>query len=427
MQGAPFETSNPQSPVHPSSAAPAPISNRVHAWTVFTAALRLGLTSFGGPVAHIGYFRVYYVVRRQWLSDSEFADYTALCQFLPGPSSSQLGMAIGLRKAGLLGALAAWLGFTLPSALLMLLFAFGVGASESSLSGVLHGLELAAVAVVAQAIFSMGRSLAPDRNRFTMAAATAACALLFPGIGGQLAPLAVCAVIGVVWFRTSSSGTKQDTAYEEPPGLMRRFGMRIAAASLVLFAALLVLLPWWTSQTNSPAVSIADTSYRAGALVFGGGHVVLPMLEQGTVHDGPNGLTADQFMAGYAAAQAVPGPLFTFAAYIGASMASGLKAVGLAAVALAAIFLPSLLLITGAFPLWNRLRNHSAARGALTAVNAAVVGLLLAAFYDPVWKTAVREPLDFVVALGAFAALQWWNRPAWQVVAVAAAVGALLW
>ncbi|GGF89902.1 chromate efflux transporter [Paenibacillus abyssi] len=390
---------------------------------VFLTALKLGLTSFGGPVAHIGYFRDEYVNRRKWISESSFADLVALCQFLPGPASSQLGMAIGIRRAGLGGALAAWLGFTLPSALVMILFALWVGAADLSSAGWLQGLKLVAVAVVAQAVWSMAVTLAPDRIRATMALFAAGWASLMPGPAGQLLPLLLCGAAAVLWLKPTAAAAR--AADDREHGLP--FGRRLAAAALAVFAILLIVLPIAAKlMPSSPAVSIMDSSYRAGSLVFGGGHVVLPMLEKEVVHGGEHGISADRFMAGYGAAQAVPGPLFTFAAYIGASIGEGWHGIMLAAAALLAIFLPSFLLLVGALPFWQGLQHNQKARLALMGVNAAVVGILLAALYNPVWTSTVHTAHDFTIVLVAFLMLQIWKCQPWQVVLIAAAAGFII-
>lgn len=385
-------------------------------------ALKLGLTSFGGPVAHIGYFRETYVRRKRWLDESAFADLTAMCQFLPGPASSQLGMAIAMRRAGIPGALAAWAGFTLPSAVLMVLFAYGFAAVNESASGLIHGLQLAAVAVVAQAVWSMGRTLIPDLARACMALVTAAAVLAFPGTAGQLVPLALCGVVGWVLLRSPTAGERRPQDQQDPSAVPVSRKFRFApVAFLSLFGLLLFLLPWLEQMTQAPLARIADIGYRAGSLVFGGGHVVLPMLEHESVKAGL--LDERQFMAGYGAAQAVPGPLFTFAAFVGAASSHGLTGIVRAAAMLAAVFLPSFLLVAGVMPYWERLRNNRSARAVLAGVNASVVGLLGAALYDPVWTSAVHHPADIAVACAAFAALFYKKIPPLLIVAACAAAG----
>lgn len=377
-------------------------------------ALKLGLTSFGGPIAHIGYFRREYVARKGWLTDEDFAELTALCQFLPGPASSQLGIAIGIRRAGIPGGLAAWLGFTLPSAILLILFALSMNNNDFADAGWLHGLKLAAVAVVAQAVWSMGRALAPDRPRMTMAVFTAGIALLWPGSLGQILPLVICGIIGAYFIKPNAIEAK-------PSSLDSGVKPLLAACCLVLFAVLLVVLPLLASWHPNVNLRLADIGYRAGSLVFGGGHVVLPMLHAATV---PLGFaTEQQFLAGYGAAQAVPGPLFTFSAFIGAISAPGAEGVARAFVMLTFIFLPSFLLVAGALPFWNRLRSHSRTRAAVAGVNAAVVGILLAALYSPVFTSSVIEAKDFVFVLIGFVLLTSWRCPPWLVVLLAAVCG----
>ncbi|MFD0670250.1 chromate efflux transporter [Cohnella sp. GCM10027633] len=377
------------------------------------AALKLGLTSFGGPIAHIGYFRREYVERRRWLTDDSFAELTALCQFLPGPASSQLGIAIGIRRAGMLGGLAAWLGFTLPSALLLVLFAVALNGSDYSDAGWLHGLKLAAVAVVAQALWSMGRALAPDRPRIAMAALTASIALVWPGAFGQVVPLLLSGIVGAMLLKPELAGNAES--------FHAGFKKRTAIVCLVLFAGLLVLLPLLASWHDNVKLQLADIGYRAGSLVFGGGHVVLPMLHEETV---PSDIVSEQqFLAGYGAAQAVPGPLFTFAAYIGAASAPGAEGIARAGVLLIFIFLPSFLLVAGVLPFWTRLRAHGRTRAAVAGVNAAVVGLLLAALYTPVFSGTVKAPTDFVFVLIGFVLLASWRCPPWLIVLFAAVFG----
>jgi chromate transporter len=406
---------------------------------VFAAALRLGLTSFGGPVAHIGYFRAEYVQRRGWVDEATYADLVALCQFLPGPASSKVGIALGILRAGLLGGLAAWIGFTLPSALALTLFAFGVGAlggadpSASSgpalsagsglAAGILHGLKVVAVAVVAQAVWAMWRNLAPDRERATIALLAAAAAVTWPSALGQLATIAVAAVVGRLVLTRVGSVTPESvssvSSVSTPP-VRVPFGRRTALAAWAMFFGLLLLLPLARAATGSQAVAVLDTFYRVGSLVFGGGHVILPLLQAEVVP--PGWVTTEQFVAGYGAAQAVPGPLFTFSAYLGATLGGWSYAL----LALVAIFVPSFLLVVGSLPFWDALRARPAFQDALRGVNAAVVGLLLAALYQPVWTSAVRGPADFVLALLALGLLALWRVPPWLVVLLAAGAGALL-
>ncbi len=384
-------------------------------WEIFLVAGRLGLTSFGGPIAHIGYFREEYVVRRKWLDEGTFAELIALCQFLPGPASSQLGMAVGIRRGGLLGGFAAWLGFTLPSALALILFAYGVqelGAQESA--DWLHGLKIVAVAVVALALWGMGRTLTPDRTRITIAVVAAAALLLSGGIAAQLLVIAGGAVLGLIVLKPPEPRADGD--------VVSNGGMRAAAVLLIAFLVLLAALPLASRLTENLAVDVVDSFYRTGSLVFGGGHVVLPLIEAEVVP--PGWVTSDEFLAGYGAAQAVPGPLFTFSAYLGASVDRLTPAWGGGLLALAAIFAPSFLLVPGVLPFWERLRGVARVRQALMGVNAAVVGLLLAALYDPLWTSAIETPADFAVAAAAFALLAFWKAPPWLVVVVTAIAGA---
>ncbi len=380
---------------------------------VFAAFLKLGLTSFGGPVAHLGYFRNEFVERRKWLDEQSYADLVALCQFLPGPASSQVGISIGLLRAGYLGALAAWTAFTLPSALALVLFAYGLSASGNVLgSGWLHGLKVAAVAVVALAILGMARTLTPDRARASLAVLALAIALSIPSAWGQIGAILVGAVIGAAFLRAE--------APMAPASLKLSASRASGAIALSIFAALLAGLPILAAATGEQNIRLFDTFYRVGSLVFGGGHVVLPLLQAEVV---PSGwISNDAFMAGYGAAQAVPGPLFTFSAYLGAII-GGWKT---AAVCLVAIFLPSFLLLIGILPFWESLRRRQTAQAVLRGVNAAVVGLLLAAFYTPVWTSAISTKADFGLAAFAFLLLFLWRTPPWLVVILCAAGGQLL-
>ncbi len=381
---------------------------------VFLAFLRLGLTSFGGPVAHIGYFREEFVTRRRWLDEAAYADLVALCQFLPGPASSQVGFAIGLIRAGLAGAAAAWLGFTTPSALALILFGYGVDTWRGLLdAGWLHGLKIVAVAVVAQAVWGMARSLTPDRNRITLAVAAAILTLAWPGSFGQLGAIAIGALIG--WRFFASGG-----AVEPPPPLPLTVGKGLAITSLILFFALLVGLPLLADAAPSHALDLFHSFYRTGSLVFGGGHVVLPLLQSAVVP--PGWIGNDAFLAGYGAAQAVPGPLFTFAAYLGTVMQPAPSGWLGGLLCLVAIYLPSFLLVIGALPFWHGLRRGRGVQAALRGVNAAVVGLLLAALYQPVWTSAIGAPADFALGLAAFILLVFWQVPPWLVV-LATALG----
>lgn len=383
---------------------------------VFLAFLRLGLTSFGGPIAHIGYYRTELVERRKWLSEDAFADIVALCQFLPGPASSQTGFAIGLMRAGPLGALAAWVAFTLPSALLLVLFAASAAALDNPVgNAVIHGLKIVAVAVVAQAVWGMARTLAPDRRRAGIALAAALVALLAHGATGQIGAIGIGAAAG--YFLCRNHGQKPEAAHFAP-SLSRRAG----AVLLVLFLVLLIALPVLAAIHPARDLDLFDGFYRAGALVFGGGHVVLPLLETVTV--APGLVTRDAFLAGYGAAQAIPGPLFAFAAYLGAIAGEG--SWFSASLALIAIFLPGLLLVAGTLPFWQALRIHDAARAAMHGTNAAVVGILGAALYDPLWTSAILAPVHFALALTGFVLLTVWRAPPVLVVALIAGASAAL-
>jgi chromate transporter len=383
---------------------------------VLAVATRLGLTSFGGPIAHLGYFRAEYVVRRRWLDEQTYADLVALCQFLPGPASSQVGIAVGIIRAGLLGGLAAWVGFTLPSAAALVAFGLGLQAVGVADAGWLHGLKVVAVAVVAQAVWGMARNLCPDRARATIAILAALATLAWPAALGQVAIIAIAGLAGWRLFAVPDT----PPARHRPVPVSARLGV----AALTLQAGLLVGLPLLRAAWPSQALAVVDSFFRAGSLVFGGGHVVLPLLQAEVVP--PGWVTNAQFVAGYGAAQAVPGPLFTFAAYLGAVMGPAPNGVAGAALALGAIFLPSFLLVVGVLPFWDALRGRPAAQAALRGVNAAVVGLLLAALYQPVWTSAIAGPADFGLALAAFGLLVLWKLPPWLVVVLAALGGAAL-
>ncbi|CUB06913.1 chromate efflux transporter [Tepidiphilus thermophilus] len=390
---------------------------RAGAWDVLFVFLRLGLTSFGGPIAHLGYFREEFVVRRGWLDEREYADLVALCQFLPGPASSQVGMALGYLRAGYGGALAAWLGFTLPSAVAMILFALGLTHYAQAVpAGVLHGLKVAAVAVVAQAVWGMARTLCPDARRVTLMTVAACCVALAPLAWVQVAVIAAAGVAGLALL----PGRELPLPEPLPIAVRRRTGL----FWLALFAALLMVLPLLAHLTENPTLTLVDAFYRAGALVFGGGHVVLPLLQAETV---PRGwVDAQTFLAGYGAAQAVPGPLFTFAAFLGAVREIPPAGWTGGLLALTAIFLPSFFLILGALPFWAKWRHLRHTQAALAGVNAAVVGLLLAALYQPVWTSAILRPQDFCLALVAFVALLFWRVPPWAVVGGCGFLGGVL-
>jgi chromate transporter len=392
----------------------AKLHRRASVYSVFKTFLKLGLTSFGGPIAHLGYFREEFVVRKKWMAEEVYADLVALCQFTPGPASSKVGIGIGLAQAGLPGALAAWLGFTLPSAVALLLFAYGIESfAADSGAGWLHGLKVVAVAVVAQAVWGMAKNLTPDAPRFTLAVAAAIITIIWPTSIGQLAAIVFGALVGYTLLRV-----KQDEPHV-PMGIS--LGKTAGVFSLTAFFSLLIGLPLIVSTYPSQPLALFDSFYRAGSLVFGGGHVVLPLLQSEVVP--PEWLSNDAFLAGYGAAQAVPGPLFTFAAYLGAMMGPEPNGWRGAALCTVAIFLPSFLLMIGVLPFWDHLRRLRALRSVLTGVNAAVVGLLLAALYSPVWTSAVLSAADFGLGLTAFALLVFWKVPPWLVVILSAVGG----
>jgi chromate transporter len=388
----------------------------VGVWAVFLVFLRLGLTSFGGPIAHLGYFRDEFVARRGWLSEGEYAELIALCQFLPGPASSQVGMAIGLSRAGIRGALAAWCGFTLPSALIMILLALGLTRWGAALpADALHGLKLVAVAVVAQAVWGMARMFCIDSVRVLLAVAAALLVLWWPQAWVQVGVIVLGAVAGLTLRRISSP--------RDGEGLTVSLSLRTGVAMLTLFLALLLLLPLVAQFASSSDLRVFDAFYRSGALVFGGGHVVLPLLQAEVVS--PGWIGADEFLSGYGAAQAMPGPLFTFSAFLGTAMSAGPGGWMGGLLCLVAIFLPSFLLVLGVLPFWSRLRGQRGVQAALAGVNAAVVGLLLAALYDPLWITAVRDWRDVAWVIAGVAALMWAKLPPWLVVLVMGLGGAM--
>ncbi len=389
---------------------------------VFLTFLRLGLTSFGGPVAHLAYFRAELVERRRWLGDARYSELLALCQFLPGPASSQLGMALGMTRAGLWGALAAWVGFTLPSAAALLLFAQTLSAHPAlAAAGWVHGLKVVAVAVVAQAVWAMARSLCPDRPRAALAMLAALLTLLAPVAAAQLVALLLCGLLGLWWLQDTGAGAGAPGAAAAIAAPAIAVSRSLAAFALVAFFALLVVLPLWATAMGSPGLSAMSSVYRAGALVFGGGHVVLPLLEASVV---PAGLVSQaDFLAGYGAAQAVPGPLFSFAAYLGALLPGAWHGAAGALLLLCAIFLPGFLLLLGTLPFWEVLRQRQGMRRAMAGVNAGVVGLLLSALYDPVWTGAIHSRADAALALAAWALLSLARLPPVWVVAFAAAAG----
>ena len=384
---------------------------------VFRVFLKLGLTSFGGPIAHLGYFREELVVRRKWIDEPSYVDLVALCQFLPGPASSQVGFSLGvLRGNGLLGGLAAWLGFTMPSALILLAFALGAAAFTGPLAdGFLHGLKLVAVAVVAQAVWGMTRTLTPDRARAMIALAAIVVVVIVAGSFGQIAAIALGAVAGLRLCRGEAAGLSGQLRFP----VSRRGG----AAALVVFAALFPIPLVIPGGGSHQAVALFEAFYRSGALVFGGGHVVLPLLQAQAV--APGWVTNETFLAGYGLAQAVPGPLFTFAAYLGAVMEPPPNGIAGAAIALIAIFLPGLLLAYGMLPFWDELRSRHAVQAAMRGANAAVVGILGLALYNPIWTSGVLTSRDFALAVGGFLLLTVWKAPPWVVVMLLAAAATL--
>lgn len=385
-------------------------SPRGNAAEVFGVFLKLGLTSFGGPVAHLGYFRNELVLRRRWIDEDGFADLVALCQFLPGPASSQTGFALGLLRGGPLGACLAWAAFTLPSAILLVLLALGAPAIDGPLGvALVHGLKIVAVAVVAQAVWGMAGSLAPDPTRAAIALASVMVVTLGGGASGQIAAIGLGGMAGLWLCRTG----QRPVVGRLHLGISRRAGM----VALALFALLLLVLPLLAGR--SQGIALFDAFYRSGALVFGGGHVVLPLLRAEVV--GPGWIDRDTFLAGYGAAQAVPGPLFTFAAWLGALMTLPPSGPAGAAIALVAVFLPGLLLLIGALPFWDALRTRPRAQAMMRGANAAVVGILGAALYDPVWTSAIKAPPDFALALAGFLSLAVWKFPPWSVVVICAA------
>lgn len=380
---------------------------------ILSTSIRLGLTSFGGPAAHLGYFRNEYVERKKWLDEKNYADLVALCQFLPGPASSQVGIAIGMLRGGYWGGIVSWIGFTFPSVMALILFALFLSGNNVLNEGWLHGLKIVAVAVVAQAVMGMGKSLAPDVPRITIAILASALTLLWPSAWGQILIIAAAGIIGIWLYRNAKGNSQgQDIQF----GLSRRIGM----AALILFFLLLFGTPILAALIPSLQLTLFDTFYRAGSIVFGGGHVVLPLLEKEVV---PTDLLSEgAFLAGYGAAQAVPGPLFTFSSYLGTAI-NGLKGGLLATIA---VFLPSFLLVAGVLPFWNIIRRNTKVQHALMGVNAAVVGILLAALYNPVWTSTIHTNADFVFALICFFLLVYRKIAPWIVVIGAAGIGQLL-
>jgi chromate transporter len=376
--------------------------------------LRLGVTCFGGPIAHIGYFRDEFVVRRHWIDERSYADLVGLCQFLPGPASSQVGFSIGLMRAGYRGGLAAWTGFTLPSAIALVLFAYGAGKLGGPVGiGLLHGLKLVAVAIVAQAVWGMAHTLCPDRERASIAVAAALIILFSTSSFSQIAAILLGGLAGLWLCRTAPPPTTGHVTV----AVSRTAGL----AALSVFFLLLAGLPVLRGFANSQGLALFEAFYRSGALVFGGGHVVLPLLREAFVT--PGWVGDDAFLAGYGAAQAVPGPLFTFAAYLGTVVTPSPHGLTGAMLGLIGIFLPGLLILMGTLPFWDTFRKRAGAQAVMCGVNAAVVGLLGAALYNPVWTSSVKTPGDFAIALVGFVLLTVWRAPPLVVVIVSALGG----
>ncbi|AUN99105.1 chromate transporter [Bacteriovorax stolpii] len=384
---------------------------------VFFTFLRLGLTSFGGPIAHLSYFHDEFVKKKKWIEEHSFADLVALCQFLPGPASSQLGIAIGLNQSGFLGALVAWIGFTLPSAILLIMF--GMGMTHFNLQShqnVLHGLKVAAVSVVAQAVYGMWKKLCPDKTRSLMAIASCACLLFFTAPFVPLIVLIVAGVFGAFFFQSTSQ--LPHLPFKE------KFGRKLGASCLIIFFSILLVSPFLRSVYQAPFLMLFDSFFRAGSLVFGGGHVVLPLLQAEVVT--PGWVSKDLFMAGYGLAQAIPGPLFAFTAYLGTVSSLSFNGWSGGLFCLSAAFLPSFLLIAGVLPFWEKLRTYDRMRKVLLGINASVVGILLAAFFHPVCSSAIFNLKDFLVALIGFILLEKWKAPSWGVVMLSALISLII-
>jgi chromate transporter len=413
-QVGPREGAAPEPAADKAAAADQRLGSPLEVLLVF---LKLGVSCFGGPIAHIGYFREEFVIRRRWLDEQAYVDLVALCQFLPGPASSQVGFSIGLMRAGYWGALAAWTGFTLPSAIALVLFAYGFGALNNPTgAGLLHGLKLVAVAIVAQAVWGMARTLCSDWQRASIAVATALIISFSTSSIAQIGVILFGAVAGLWLCR----GSKQVPTGRVVVPVSRTTGL----VALVIFIVLLAGLPILRSLQISPAVALFEAFYRSGALVFGGGHVVLPLLREAVVT--PGWVSDDAFLAGYGAAQAVPGPLFTFAAYLGAVVGPVPHGVAGAALGLFGIFLPGILILLGTLPFWESFRQRAGTQAMMRGVNAAVVGLLGAALYNPVWTSSVRTPGDFAIALLGFGLLILWRAPPLVVVVISAVGGIVL-
>lgn len=379
---------------------------------ILVVSTRLGFTSFGGPTAHLGYFHAEYVRKRKWMDEKSYADLVALSQFLPGPASSQVGIGIGVMRAGVLGGIVSFLGFTLPSVLALILFAGLLVRTDIGNAGWIHGLKLVAVAVVAHAIIGMAKNLTPDITRKTIALFALIGTLLWPSAWTQVGVILIAALVGFVVFKQHKEEESAKTSFP--------ITKRVSAICLLLFGGLLVLLPILRELTGSVWIAMIDSFYRSGSLVFGGGHVVLPLLEQEFV---PTGwISKESFLAGYGATQAVPGPLFTFAAYLGTVMKGWTGGL----VATFSVFLPAFLLILGALPFWDELRNNLKVKGAVMGVNAAVIGILISAFYTPIWSGSVIQATDFALAAVLFSMLAYWKLPPWMAVVAGAAGGMLL-
>lgn len=379
---------------------------------ILIVSTRLGLTSFGGPTAHLGYFHEEYVRRRKWMDEKSYADLVALAQFLPGPASSQVGIGIGVMRAGVLGGIVSFVGFTLPSVIALILFALLLGNLDVGNAGWIHGLKIVAVAVVAHAILGMAKNLTPDLKRKAIALFALVGTLIWQTAFTQVGVILIAAFLGYLLFKEHKEVDEKSSQFP--------IAKRLSVICLSLFFGLLFLLPLLREVTGSYWVAMFDSFYRSGSLVFGGGHVVLPLLEQELVPAG--WITEEAFLAGYGATQAVPGPLFTFAAYLGAVMKGWLGGL----VATVAIFLPAFLLILGALPFWDQLRNTPKVKGAIMGVNAAVVGILISAFYMPIWTSSILAPIDFALAAVLFCMLAYWKLPPWIVVVTGACIGVFL-
>lgn len=379
---------------------------------ILIVSTKLGLTSFGGPIAHLGYFHNEYIRKRKWLDEKSYADLVALCQFLPGPASSQVGIGIGVMRAGVLGGIVSFIGFTLPSVVALMIFALLLRGFEVGETGWIHGLKIVAVAVVAHAILGMANNLTPDLKRKALALFALVVTLLWQTAFTQVGVIFIAGILGLFLYRQQTDTHEQKMAFP----ISRRFGV----ISLLVFFSLLLLLPILREATSLHWVALFDSFYRSGSLVFGGGHVVLPLLEREFVPTGM--LTEEAFLAGYGATQAVPGPLFTFAAYLG-TVISGWHG-GL--LATFAIFLPAFLLVLGALPFWDSIRRNPKIKGALMGVNAAVVGILISAFYQPIWTSSILAPIDFAFAAILFSMLVYWKLPPWIIVVTGVIGGALM-